>query len=66
MLCAGAEGTQLIAMPDTYGGLSTPHTPKPVAYYHLDQAQRCHAVGAFSWQSVKLRDDAARSGLEAP
>jgi nicotinamide mononucleotide (NMN) deamidase PncC len=43
----GPDGLEAVALPSTYGGLSTPNTPKPVAYY-LDQAQRSHAVGAAS------------------
>jgi hypothetical protein len=43
----GPDGTEIVALPSTYGGLSTPNTPKPVAFY-LDQAQRCQSVGALS------------------
>jgi hypothetical protein len=38
---------EVVALPTSYGGLSTPHTPEGVAYY-LDQAQRAQAVGALS------------------
>lgn len=47
VLYQGPEGTSLAVLPSTYGGLTTPHTPKGVAYY-LDQAQRAKAVGANS------------------
>lgn len=43
----GPNGWELVALPQTYGGLSTPDTPEGVAYY-LDQAQRAQAVGARS------------------
>lgn len=47
VLYRGPEGKSLAVLPSTYGGLTTPHTPKGVAYY-LDQAQRAKAVGANS------------------
>jgi hypothetical protein len=37
----------LVALPRSYGGISTPNTPEGVSYY-LDQAQRAQAVGANS------------------
>jgi hypothetical protein len=43
----GPKGTQLVALPSTYGGLSTPNTPESVAFY-LDQAQKSQAMGALS------------------
>jgi hypothetical protein len=43
----GPGGAQLVALPQTYGGLATPDTPASVAYY-LDQAQRSQAMGAMS------------------
>jgi hypothetical protein len=43
----GPQGMQLVALPSTYGGLSTPNTPESVAFY-LDQAQKCQAMGALS------------------
>jgi hypothetical protein len=43
----GPNGLDLVALPSTYGGLATPNTPAPVAFY-LDQAQRAQAVGALS------------------
>jgi hypothetical protein len=43
----GPQGVQLVALPSTYGGLSTPHTPESVAFY-LDQAQKSQAMGALS------------------
>lgn len=43
----GPDGTEVVALPSTYGGLSTPSTPEAVGYY-LDQAQRSHAVNAAS------------------
>ncbi len=47
VLYAGPEGKGLAVLPSTYGGLTTPRTPRGVAYY-LDQAQRAKAVGANS------------------
>jgi hypothetical protein len=47
VLYKGPEGTSLAILPSTYGGLTTPHTPKGVAYY-LDQAQRSQSTGANS------------------
>lgn len=47
VLYKGPEDLSLAVLPSTYGGLTTPHTPKGVAYY-LDQAQRARAVGANS------------------
>lgn len=42
------EGEDALAVfPDQLGGLTTKHTPNPVAYY-LDQAARSQAAGAFS------------------
>jgi hypothetical protein len=43
----GPQGMQLVALPSTYGGLSTPNTPESVAFY-LDQAQKSQAMGALS------------------
>jgi hypothetical protein len=43
----GPSGPEVVALPDSYGGLTTPHTPEAVAYY-LDQAQRAQATGALS------------------
>jgi hypothetical protein len=43
----GPSGVEVVAVPSTYGGMSTPNTPAPVAYY-LDQAQRSQALGALS------------------
>lgn len=43
----GPGGLELVALPSTYGGLATPSTPDPVAFY-LDQAQRSQSVGALS------------------
>lgn len=51
---AGPQGIQLVALPDTYGGLSTPNTPAGVAYY-LDQAERARSVGALSAAIVMYR-----------
>src|SRR4051812_24214398 len=36
---AGPNGMAIVVLADTAGGLSTPHTPKGVAYY-LDQAEK--------------------------
>lgn len=47
LVASGPDGAGIVALPSTYGGLSTPSTPTPVAFY-LDQAQRCQAVAAFS------------------
>jgi hypothetical protein len=47
ILFMGAGGYELAVFPTVHGGLATPHTPKPVAYY-LDQAQRAQSVGANS------------------
>jgi hypothetical protein len=41
-------------LPSTYGGLSTPNTPPPVAYY-LDQAHRARSVGALSAAAAMYR-----------
>ena len=50
----GPRGTQLVALPETYGGLSTPNTPDGVSYY-LDQAERSKSVGALSAAIVMYR-----------
>jgi hypothetical protein len=50
----GPSGTQLVALPEVYGGLSTPHTPAGVSYY-LDQAERAKSVGALSAAVVMYR-----------
>lgn len=50
----GPAGWELVALPQEYGGLSTPHTPEGVAYY-LDQAQRSQSVGARSAAVVMYR-----------
>jgi hypothetical protein len=47
LVSEGPGGPEVVALPTTYGGLSTPNTPEPVAFY-LDQAQRCQSVGALS------------------
>lgn len=47
LLFAGPNGYELAVFPEAHGGLSTPHTPEPVAYY-LDQAKRAQGVGANS------------------
>lgn len=44
---AGPQGPSLAIFSEALGGLSTPNTPKPVAFY-LDQAHRAHSVGAHS------------------
>jgi hypothetical protein len=43
----GPGGPAVVALPSTYGGLTTLHTPEAVAYY-LDQAQRAQSIGALS------------------
>jgi Domain of unknown function (DUF4145) len=45
LLFEGPNGYELAVFPKVHGGLSTPHTPKAVAYY-LDQAKRAQSVGA--------------------
>ncbi len=50
----GPQGTRLVALPETYGGLSTPNTPDGVSYY-LDQAERSKSVGALSAAIVMYR-----------
>jgi hypothetical protein len=50
----GPQGIQLVALPETYGGLSTPNTPDGVKYY-LDQAERARSVGALSAAVVMFR-----------
>jgi hypothetical protein len=43
----GPSGPSVVALPSTYGGLTTPATPDAVSYY-LDQAQRSQSIGALS------------------
>lgn len=43
----GPQGQELIILPSSFGGLSTPNTPQNVAFY-LDQANRSHILGANS------------------
>lgn len=43
----GPTGRDLVALPSTYGGVTTPNSPATVGYY-LDQAQRSHSAGALS------------------
>jgi hypothetical protein len=50
----GPEGARLVALPETYGGLSTPNTPDGIKYY-LDQAERANSVGALSAAIVMYR-----------
>ncbi len=50
----GPDGPQLVALPEAYGGLSTPNTPEGVSYY-LDQAERAKSVGALSAAVVMYR-----------
>ena len=50
----GPEGAQLVALPETYGGLSTPNAPDGVKYY-LDQAERARSTGALSAAVVMYR-----------
>ena len=50
----GPEGVRLVALPEAYGGLSTPNTPEGVKYY-LDQAERANSVGALSAAIVMYR-----------
>lgn len=45
---------ELAALPESYGGLATPNTPPPVAYY-LDQAHRARSVGARSAAAAMYR-----------
>ncbi|MEK5165993.1 hypothetical protein NYE69_27105 [Paenibacillus sp. FSL R5-0527] len=44
---SGPNGEELLILPSTFGGLSTPNTPQNVAFY-LDQANRSHIMGANS------------------
>jgi hypothetical protein len=44
----------LAVFPEQFGGPSTPHCPAGVAFY-LDQAARCHAVGANTAAAAMLR-----------
>ena len=43
----GPSGPAVALFPEAWGGVRTPHTPPPVAYY-LDQAARAQSVGAYS------------------
>jgi hypothetical protein len=43
----GPSGPAVVALPSTYGGLTTQATPDAVSYY-LDQAQRSQSIGALS------------------
>jgi hypothetical protein len=47
ILYSGVNGPELAIFSPSYGGISTPNTPAPIAYY-LDQAHRCHSVSANS------------------
>ena len=51
---SGPDGLELAALPSSYGGLATPKTPDPVAYY-LDQANRARSVGALSAAAAMYR-----------
>jgi hypothetical protein len=50
----GPEGSSLAVLPSCHGGLTTPNTPKGVAYY-LDQANRAQSVGASSGSVAMFR-----------
>jgi hypothetical protein len=54
VLYQSPEGRGLAILPSTYGGLTTPHAPKGVAYY-LDQAQKSQSVGANSASVAMFR-----------
>jgi hypothetical protein len=43
----GPNSSDLVVLSNSYGGLSTPHTPASVAYY-LEQAHRSRTIGANS------------------
>ncbi|MGC5773624.1 DUF4145 domain-containing protein [Paenibacillus pabuli] len=43
----GPQGQEFLILPSSFGGLSTPNTPKNVSFY-LDQANRSHILGANS------------------
>ena len=47
LIYLGPDGPALAVFPSVRGGLTTPRTPKSVAYY-LDQAHRAQSVGAYS------------------
>jgi hypothetical protein len=50
----GPDGPQLVALPQAYGGLSSPNTPTGVSYY-LDQAERAKSVASLSAAVVMYR-----------
>jgi len=50
----GPSGPAVALFPEAWGGVRTPHTPPPVAYY-LDQAARAQSVGAYSAAMVMYR-----------
>lgn len=50
----GPAGIEVVALPEAYGGVTTPSTPPEVAYY-LDQAARSMAVAAFTAAVVMYR-----------
>jgi hypothetical protein len=72
LLFEGPNGYELAVFPKVHGGLSTPHTPQPVAYY-LDQAKRAQSVGANSAAVAMYRsalehllyEQATRTGCSA-
>jgi hypothetical protein len=47
VIYAGPVGADVAILASVHGGLRTPNTPEPVAYY-LDEAARCESVGARS------------------
>jgi hypothetical protein len=48
------SATELVVLPEKSMGLSTPRTPRPVAYY-LEQAYRCELIGAQSAATAMYR-----------
>ena len=54
LIYKGPKGPSLALLPETYGGMRTPHTPKDVAFY-LDEASRSKSVGAYAAAIVMVR-----------
>ncbi|MDQ2088138.1 DUF4145 domain-containing protein [Herbivorax sp. ANBcel31] len=50
----GSKEQMLVLLPDTDGGVTTPHTPESVSYY-LDQAYKAHTIGANSAAATMYR-----------
>jgi len=54
VLYEGPEGEAVAILTSVDGGISTPNTPAPVAYY-LDEAAKCEAANAFSAATAMYR-----------